>query len=200
MAGYDGVADDHGDRLTVPLGFDVPEGWRLTDPVAAGAPAAVLVLVHDAAGADYTPNVTVGVERRTDRIDIADAANEALGRLTAAVRDVEVLHRAGWGAPDAAMTGTSATGAAPLSTTAPGAAQMIRFTAPGLSGAQVSLVQSQVHLAMALGDAPGDELLVELACTCAADRIHEVAPGFERFVAGLRVRDGDGDAHDGGRH
>ena len=83
----------------MPLGFDVPEGWRATDPVAAGAPAAVLVLTHDPAGADYVPNVTVGLDRRTDRIDIADVANEALGRLTAAVGDVEVLHRAAGARP-----------------------------------------------------------------------------------------------------
>lgn len=153
------------DRIDVPIGFDVPTGWRAVDPAGSGA---AFVLVKDGDWGGFTPNVTVGVTRRTDDADIEAAAAESVRRLTDAHLEVSVVDRQEVGDDNA-----------------PGMAQVVR-----LGTEDGPLLQTQVHLTIRLGDTPDDRLLVELACTCRPDQAVHVVPDFQQLVASFHLRQG----------
>ncbi|HEX3648521.1 MAG TPA: LpqN/LpqT family lipoprotein [Pseudonocardiaceae bacterium] len=157
------------DRIDVPVAFDVPEGWTSVDPATSGAPGAAFVLLADGDWPGFTPNVTVGVTRRSDDVDIEAAAAESVRRLTAVGLQVSVV--------DNQPVGNDR---------APGVAQVL-----GLRAADLRLVQSQVHLTIPLGDAPHDRLVIELACTCRPDQAARVVPDFQKLVASFHLRQGD---------
>ena len=154
------------DRIDVPIGFDVPDGWRAVDPTAAGV---AFVLVRDGDAGGFTPNVTIGVTRRDDDADIDEAAKESVRRLGSVASVVSVVDRQDVG-----------------NDRAPGLAQVVRLTT-----AEGELVQSQVHLTIPLGDGPRDRLVVELACTCRPDQAPAVIPEFQRLVASFHIRQGE---------
>jgi hypothetical protein len=152
-------------RIDVPIGFDVPEGWRAVDATRFGV---AFALVRDGDRGGFTPNVTIGVARRDDVADIDAAAAESVRRLATIATEVSVVDRTDVG-----------------NDRAPGLAQVVRLrTGDG------ELVQSQVHLTIPLGDAPHDRLLVELACTCRPDQVPSVVPDFQRLVASFHIRTG----------
>ena len=155
-------------RLDVPLGFDVPDEWRPVDPATAGAPGAVVVLVREGvpAGAGFTPNITMGLARRTDDASVADIADEAIGRLAATGVEVSVLER-----------DVLAEQATPCVT------QLIQCTEP-----ERTVVQSQVHLLIPLGDAPQDMLAVEMVCSSTPAQLPAVTSDFQHFVASFHIR------------
>lgn len=161
------VTDD-ADRIDVPIGFDVPDGWRAVDPSAVGV---AFVLVREGGQYGFTPNVTISVSRRTDDTDIEVAAADSVRRLSAIAAKVSVVDKQDVG-----------------NERAPGLAQVVR-----LRTAEGELVQSQVHLTIPLGDAPHDRLLVELACTCRPDQAQAVIPEFQRLVASFHIRHGQGE-------
>ena len=155
-------------RIDVPIGFDIPAGWRAVDPSSAGAAGAAFVVVRDGDQRTFRPNVTIGVDRRADDADVEAAAAESVRRLAATVLDVSVV--------DNQPVGNER---------APGVAQVLRLrTEDG------ELVQSQVHLTIPLGDTPHDRLLVELACTCRPEQTPSVVADFQRLVASFHVRQG----------
>jgi hypothetical protein len=154
------------EHIDVPVGFDVPAGWRAADPEGTGA---AFVLVKDGDPTEFTPNVTIGVLRRDDDVDIDTAATESVRRLADSVLEVSVVDRQDVG-----------------NDRAPGIAQVLRLrTDDGV------LVQSQVHLTIPLGDAPHDRLVVELACTCRPEQAQDVVPDFQRLVASFHIRQGE---------
>lgn len=157
------------DRIDVPVGFTVPAGWTSVDPATSGAPGAAFVLLADGDWDGFTPNVTVGVTRRSDDVTIEAAAEEAVRRLTVAGFQVSVVDNQAVG-----------------NDRAPGVAQVL-----GLRAADLRLVQSQVHLTIPLGDAPDDRLVVELACTCRPDQAARVVPDFQELVASFHLRQGE---------
>lgn len=154
------------DRIDVPIGFDVPDGWQAVDPTTAGV-AFVLVRTGDDGG--FTPNVTISVDRRADDTDIDEAARESVRRLASVATQVSVVDRQDVG-----------------NDRAPGLAQVV-----ALRTEQGDLVQSQVHLTIPLGDSPDDRLLVELACTCRPDQAGAVMREFQRLVASFHIRQGE---------
>ncbi len=154
------------ERIDVPIGIDLPAGWHAVDPGGSGA---AFVVVKDGDWADFTPNVTVGVARRTDDADIETAAAESVRRLTEAHLEVSVVDRQEVG-----------------DDSAPGIAQVVRLRTE--SG---PLLQTQVHLTIPLGDTPHDRLLVELACTCRPDQAASVVPDFQQLVASFHLRQGE---------
>ena len=160
------------ERLDVPLGFDVPDDWRPVDPAAAGAPGAVVVLMREGvpAGAGFTPNITMGIARRTDNAGIADIADEAIGRLAATGVEVSVLERD--------VVAEQAT---------PCVTQLIQCS----QGDQI-VVQSQVHLLIPLGDAPQDRLAVEMVCSSTPAQLPAVTGDFQHFVASFHIRTSEG--------
>ncbi|HEX4220909.1 MAG TPA: hypothetical protein VHZ97_00955 [Pseudonocardiaceae bacterium] len=163
------------ERLDVPLGFDVPNEWRPVDPATAGAPGAVVVLVREGvpAGAGFAPNITMGLTRRTDDADIADIADEAIGRLAATGVEVSVLER------DVLAEQET-----------PCVTQLVECRQ-----ADRTVVQSQVHLLIPLGDAPQDRLAVEMVCSCTPPQLPAVTGDFQHFVASFHVRnEGSSDA------
>jgi hypothetical protein len=160
---------DGAERIDVPIGFDVPDGWTPVDPAVIDAEGAAFVLLKDGAPTGFTPNVTIGVARRADDVDIEASAEESLRRLAAAVFEVSVVDKQEVG-----------------NDRAPGIAQVV-----ALRTAKGELVQSQVHLTIPLGDAPHDRLVVELACTCRPAQVPAVLPDFQRLVASFHIRQGE---------
>lgn len=158
-------------RIDVPIGFDVPAGWRAVDPTKFGV---AFALVREGDQSGFTPNVTIGIARRADDVDIDEAAAESVRRLRAIAARVSVVEREDVG------TGR-----------APGVTQVVRM----LTG-EGDLVQAQVHLTIPLGDAPHDRLLVELACTCRPDQAPTVIPEFQRLVGSFHIRQGQEDRDD----
>jgi hypothetical protein len=156
------------ERLDVPLGFDVPDEWRPVDPASVGAPGAVVVLLREGVpeSAGFTPNITMGLARRTDDASIADIADEAIGRLAATGVEVSVLERDVVAENDA-----------------PCVTQLVQCA----RGDQ-TVVQSQVHLLIPLGDAPQDRLAVEMVCSCTLPQLPAVTGDFQHFVASFHIR------------
>lgn len=157
------------ERIDVPVGFDVPDGWTPADPMTAGAPGAAYLLLADGDWAGFTPNVTVGVTRRSDDVDIESVAAESVRRLKSVGLSVSIL--------DNQPVGNAR---------APGVAQVL-----GLRAGDLRLLQPQVHLTIPLGDAPHDRLVVELACTCRPDQAARVVPDFQKLVASFHLRQGE---------
>lgn len=157
------------DRIAVPLGFDVPDGWTPIDPERAGAPGAVFVAVRPGTDADFTPNITVGVQHRPDSATILEIADEAVERLGRSMAVLDVLGRQEVGEPPEE-----------------GVAQVLRIVLP--TGRE--LAQSQVHLTVAGAAGRQDRVVVEIACTTTPERSSVVVHEFQRFVASLHVRPG----------
>jgi hypothetical protein len=170
MAGGTGT-----DRIDVPLGFDVPDDWEPVDPTSAGVPGLVFVAVRRGvpANAGFTPNITMGVTRRTDDVTVTELADEAIGRLAATGIELSMLER-----------DLLAEQSAPCVT------QLLRLRTDAAPGV---VVQSQVHLLIPLGDTPTDRLAVEMACSCKPDQLAAVTGDFQQFVASFHIRaDGEG--------
>lgn len=148
-------------RIGVPVGFDVPGGWTA---VAPGQDGLAFALVKDSMMPGFRPNVTIGVTRRDDDVDIAAAARDSARGLAESYR--------------VSIVDTQEIGGA----RAPGLAQVLR-----LRTKDDELVQSQVHLAIPFGSARRDRLVVELACTCLPDQIPDVIPDFQRLVASFHL-------------
>jgi hypothetical protein len=165
---------DGADRIDVPIGFDVPDGWTPVDPALTATPGMAFVLLRDGPPDGFTPNVTIGVARRSDDVTVGTLAEESVRRLAAAFPGVSVV--------DEREVGNDR---------APGVAQVVR-----LGTADDDLVQSQVHLTIPLGDAPHDRLVVELVCTCRPAQVPLVLPDFQRLVASFHIRQ---DTPQGGR-
>lgn len=157
------------ERLDVPLGFDVPDEWRPVDPAQAGAPGAVVVLVREGvpASAGFTPNITMGLSRRTDDATVADIADEAVGRLAATGVEVSVLEREVLAEQEA-----------------PCVTQLVQC-----AYGDRTVVQAQVHLLIPLGDAPQDRLAVEMVCSCTPPQLPAVTGDFQHFVASFHIRE-----------
>jgi hypothetical protein len=160
------------DRISLPLGFDVPAGWQPVDPAAVGAPGAAFVAVRPGSDGGFTPNITLSVANRPDAASITDIADEAVARLGTTMAELDVLSRQEVGEPPE-----------------PGVAQVLRIVTP----AGVELAQSQVHLVIAGKAGPVDRVVAELACTSTPDQAAAVTGDFQRFVAGFHVRSSQGD-------
>ncbi|WP_410643065.1 hypothetical protein [Amycolatopsis sp. lyj-346] len=155
--------------MTLPLDFVIPDGWTAVDPGGSGA---VFGAVHPVPGEEFTPNITVGVQQRPDDATIDAVAAEAVERLSRTLAGLDVLSRRDVG--DAA---------------APAVMQLLRLR----TGEGTELIQTQVHLTVP-GAGPEDRLVLELACTAAPAAARRLAPGFQRFVASVHVRQHEGKA------
>jgi hypothetical protein len=153
--------------VTLPLDFVIPDGWTA---VAPGDSGAVFVAVHPVPGEEFTPNITVSVQQRPDDAPIDAVAAEAVERLSRTLAGLDVLSRRGVGEPSA-----------------PGVLQLLRLR----TGEGEELIQTQVHLTVP-GATPADRLVLELACTAAPATARRLAPGFQRFVDSLHVRQHEG--------
>ncbi|WP_205624240.1 hypothetical protein [Amycolatopsis vancoresmycina] len=155
--------------MTLPLDFVIPDGWTAVDPGDSGA---VFVAVHDAPPGEFVPNITVSVQQRPDGATIDDIAAEAVERLSRTLAGIDVLNRRDVGEP-----------------AAPGVMQLLRLR----TGEGTELIQTQVHLTVP-GAVPADRLVLELACTAAPAAARRLAPGFQRFVGSVHVRQHEGKA------
>ncbi|MFF4600879.1 hypothetical protein [Amycolatopsis sp. NPDC001319] len=153
------------DTVSLPLGFDVPEGWTPLDPAGAGAPGVAFVAVRPEAG--FTPNITLGVRQRPDPATLAEIADEAVERLgrTMALLDVVSRHDVG-------------------NATAPGLTQVLRMR----TGEGTDLVQTQVHLTVPGADGPIGRVVLELVFTAEPEAAQRLTPDFRKFVASVHVR------------
>lgn len=148
--------------MTLPLGFDIPDGWTAVEPGDSGA---VFVAVHPEPGEDFTPNITLSVQQRPDPASIVDIADEAVERLGRSLAGLDVLSR------------REIEGAAPSVT------QLLRLR----TGEGTELIQTQVHLTV-----PGAERVVlEIACTASPAVARRLSGSFERFVGSVHLREGE---------
>jgi hypothetical protein len=155
------------DTVSLPLGFDVPEGWTPLEPAEAGAPGVVFVAVHREPGADFTPNITLGVRQRPDAASLAEIAEEAVERLGRTMALLDVVSRHEIGGP-----------------AAPGVTQVLRMR----TGEGQDLVQTQVHLTVPGPDGPVDRVVLELVFTAAPEAARRLTPDFRQLVASVRLR------------
>lgn len=176
----DEPGEGDGTRIDIPLGFDVPDGWTPMDPATAGSPGVVFLAVRSAAaGSVFTPNITIVLDRRPEGVDLTEVADDSVERLSAVMDRLAVLDRKAVG-----------------DRTTPGITQVIRMrTTPGESDQSIELVQTQVHLAIPLGDTPADRIVVELACTATPEQAPEAVPDFQRLVASFHIRGRESPAH-----
>ena len=149
------------DLVTLPLGFDVPEGWTPVPPVASGV---VFVAVHPNPEADFTPNITLGIQQRDDALPMKEIADEAVERLGRTMALLEVLDRQEVGSP-----------------AAPGCTQTLRLR----TGEGQDLLQVQVFLTV---PGPAGRVVLELVCTAGPQDARTLAPDFRKFVASVHVR------------
>ncbi|RSM56978.1 hypothetical protein DMH03_27295 [Amycolatopsis sp. WAC 01376] len=154
------------DRVSLPLGFDIPEGWVPVEPSSVGADGAVFVAVHSAPDGEFTPNITLSVGQRPDRARITDIADEAVERLGRSMAALELVRRKEIGTP-----------------VAPGVTQVLRIR----TGEGQDLVQTQVQLTVP-GASPADRLILQIACTATPEAARGLGDDFRRFVGSVHVR------------
>lgn len=154
------------DRVSLPLGFDIPDGWVAVDPASAGAAGAVFVAVHTETTEDFTPNITLSVVQRPDQARITDIADEAVERLGRSMATLEVVRRKEIG-----------------SEIAPGVTQVLRLR----TGEGQDVVQTQVQLTVP-GETPAGRLILEIACTATPEAARRLGEDFRRFVGSVHVR------------
>lgn len=154
------------DRVSLPLGFDIPDGWVPVDPASVGAAGAVFVAVHSEPAEDFTPNITLSVGQRPDGAEITDIADEAVERLGRTMAALEVVRRK--------VIGTGI---------APGVTQVLRIR----TGEGQDLVQTQVQLTVP-GASPAERLILEIACTATPEAARRLGDDFRRFVGSVHVR------------
>ncbi|RSN33066.1 hypothetical protein DMC61_12190 [Amycolatopsis sp. WAC 04169] len=154
------------DRVSLPLGFDIPDGWVPVEPSSVGAEGAVFVAVHRGTASEFTPNITLSVGQRPDQAQITDIADEAVERLGRTMAALEVVRRKVIGAG-----------------VAPGVTQVLRIR----TGEGQDLVQTQVLLTVP-GANPAERLILEIACTATPEAARGLGDDFRRFVGSVHVR------------
>ncbi|OLZ43502.1 hypothetical protein BS329_39045 [Amycolatopsis coloradensis] len=154
------------DRVSLPLGFDIPDGWVPVEPSSVGAEGAVFVAVHSVPDGEFTPNITLSVGQRPDPARITEIADEAVERLGRSMAALEVVQRK--------VIGSEA---------APGVTQLLRIR----TGEGQELVQTQVQLTVP-GASPADRLILQIACTATSETARRLGDDFRRFVASVHVR------------
>ncbi|ANN19045.1 hypothetical protein SD37_27755 [Amycolatopsis orientalis] len=154
------------DRVSLPLGFDIPDGWVPVEPASVGADGAVFVAVRSGPAEEFTPNITLSVGQRPDGARITDIADEAVERLGRSMAALEVVRRKEVGTP-----------------AAPGVTQVLRLR----TGEGRDLVQTQVQLTVP-GASPADRLVLEIACTATPETARRLGDDFRRFVGSVHVR------------
>ena len=166
--------------IRLPVAVDLPPGWRAVDPALTGTGQSAFAAVRDATpGATFTPTITVELDRTTEAPDFLAIADAAAAQLAAQVSELVVLDRTPIGSDGP-----------------PGLTQIIWLRVPGRDGAEVDLVQSQVHLGIGVDTEGRDTLLVQLTCTAQATQTAVVAGEFEQFVASFRLRRADQEGRD----
>ncbi|MFD6072160.1 MULTISPECIES: hypothetical protein [Amycolatopsis] len=154
------------DRVSLPLGFDIPEGWVPVEPASVGAEGAVFVAVRSGTHAEFTPNIVLSIGQRPDRTEITGIADEAVERLGRSTAALEVVRRK--------VIGTGI---------APGVTQVLRIR----TGEGQDLVQTQVLLTVP-GATPAERLILEIACTATPEAARGLGDDFRRFVGSVHVR------------
>jgi hypothetical protein len=158
--------------MRLPVAVDLPSGWRAIDPTLTGTGQSAFAAVRDTLpGAAFTPTITVELDRTSEEPDFVAIADATAARLAAQVAELVVLERTPFGSDGL-----------------PGLTQLIWLRVPGRDGAELDLVQSQVHLGIGLDTAGRDTLLVQLTCTAEPTLTAAIAGEFEQFVASFRLR------------
>jgi hypothetical protein len=155
--------------ISMPVRFDLPEGWQPADPAKSGAPAAAFVAVHPDAHDGLTANITLGEKDRSDQTSLDDVADEALGRLLRLGRDVVLVRRTNYGSVES-----------------PAIAQLATLTII-LAGKPREMTQYQVFLAMVGTGAVPRRLILEAALTATPEQFEKVVGDFGKFVSSLKL-------------
>ncbi|SNR28615.1 hypothetical protein SAMN06265360_101238 [Haloechinothrix alba] len=162
--------------LPVPIEFTLPEGWQSAAPDEVGAPGVAFIALHPESRDEFTANITVSGELRTDDALLAGIADEAVAHLEQTA-SVELQNRTEVGTPDA-----------------PGLTQvLILSTTVGES--QLDLALSQVFLSIADAEEPHKRAILQLTLTARTTQFDAVVGDFQQFVRTIRISDEDSGQH-----
>ncbi|HZE40897.1 MAG TPA: hypothetical protein VE172_19030 [Stackebrandtia sp.] len=150
--------------LPVPIEFRLPDGWEAAPPDEVGAPGAAFVALHRASYDNFTANITISGELRTDPATLHEIADESIERLEKIATDVALTDRDDAGSDDA-----------------PATTQLVRMTLDK-DGTPVDLVQCQVYLVMPDIHDPQIRAVIQLALTATRNQAGIVGPDFQTFV------------------
>lgn len=154
--------------IPVPIEFSLPEGWRSVSPDQAGAPEAAFVALRPPASQGFTANITMSGELYTDQVSLTQLADEAVDRLRAGAREVQLGRRS--------EVGSAAN---------PGLTQAVRLSVL-LNGAPADIVQFQVFLTMRDTRDPRRLAVLHVVLSALPDQFAGVIEDFQKFIATIR--------------
>ncbi|MBA0124154.1 hypothetical protein H0B56_01200 [Haloechinothrix sp. YIM 98757] len=156
--------------LPVPIEFTLPEGWQSATPDEVGAPGVAFIALHPESRDEFTANITVSGEIRTDDALLTSIADEAVAHLEQG-GSVELQNRTEVGTSDA-----------------PGLTQVLILSTT-VDGSQLDLVLSQVFLSVADAEEPHKRAVLQLTLTARTTQFDTVVGDFQQFVRTIRVSD-----------
>jgi hypothetical protein len=155
-------------ELPFPIAVQLPEGWTLVPPDAAGYPGAAYVAVRDASTADpVATNIVVsGLGVHDVAVDVAALAATTVAELQTKYA-VTVLKA------DVALDGPARQ-----------AAHLLQIEYPA-GASTTTLRQIRIVKAFRGADDPAAAAVVELVMTCPAEVFDEVGPEFAVVLASI---------------
>ncbi|GLY67031.1 hypothetical protein [Amycolatopsis taiwanensis] len=154
--------------IPVPIQFSLPEGWRSVPPDQAGAPGAAFVALHPPASQGFTANITISGELHADDVPLTQIADDAVDRLRAGAREVQLGRRSEVGSP-----------------ASPGLTQAVRLSVL-INGAPAEIVQFQVFLAMRDTRDPRRRAVLHVVLSSLPEQFAGVIDDFQKFIETIR--------------
>lgn len=154
--------------LPVPIQFSLPEGWRSVPPDEVNAAEAAFVALRPPPVGGFTANITISGEVREDEVPLPRIADEAVEKLRAGARDVELGRRNDVG-----------------SAANPGLTQAVRMTV-GLHGTPTEIGQFQVFLAMRDTEHKDRRVVLHIVLSALPEQFDNLLAEFQQFVSTIR--------------
>jgi len=154
--------------LPVPIEFSLPQGWRSVPPDQVDAGEAAFVALHPPASHGFTANITISGEVREDDESLTQIGDEAVDKLRATGRNVQLGRRNEVGSAES-----------------PGLTQAVRMTVD-LQGREQEIGQFQVFVVMR--DTPDQQrrAVLHVVLTALPDQFDDVFGDFQEFVSSIR--------------
>lgn len=158
--------------LPVPIEFTLPEGWQSATPEEVGAPGVAFIALHPESRDEFTANITVSGELRTDDALLTTIADEAVAHLEQGA-SVQLQNRTEVGSSDA-----------------PGLTQVLSLSTT-VDESQLDLILSQVFLSIADADEPHKRAIIQMTLTARTTQFETVVGDFQQFVRTIRISEED---------
>lgn len=150
-------------RLSVPIEFELPAGWRPVPPDEVGLDLAFVAIKLDTHGSGFTATIVVDGVDLPPGGTLVDLADGSAGALPSAI----VVARSAWQGPHG-----------------PRLSQALRLTTMAGTGLR-RVLRVEEYLALPDPARPGGHGVVRALSTATVDQADAVASAFGTFVAGL---------------